>query len=104
LVDVAEHRNDGKRKHRGTAMTTSSASEVVEVRSAGPGKVTLLVRETVETTQRGSGTLGTVWMDAEHARQMARMLDEAAARAEARTTIEHVVVEEGWATVVRGER
>ena len=85
-------------------MTTTTASEVVDVRSAGPGKVTLLVRETVETTHGRSGTLGTVWMDAQHARRMAQMLEEAAAQAESPTTIEHVVVEEGWATVVRGER
>lgn len=85
-------------------MTTTAASEVVDVRSAGPGNITLLVRETAETTHGLSGTLGTVWMDAQHARQMARMLEEAAAQAETRTTIQHVVVEEGWATVVRGER
>jgi hypothetical protein len=83
-------------------MTT--ASEVVDVRSAGRGKVTLLVRETVEATQGRIGTLGTVWMDAQQARRMAQILEEAAAQAESRTTVEHVVVEEGWATVVRGER
>ena len=85
-------------------MTTTTASEVVEVRSAEPGKVTLLVRETLDSTRDQGCTLGTVWMDPERARYMARLLEEAAAQAETRTTIEHVVVEEGWGTVVRGER
>lgn len=85
-------------------MTTTAASEVVDVRSEEPGKVTVLVRETVSSTQGRYGTLGAVWMDAQRARRMARMLEQAAAQAETGTTVEHVVVEEGWGTVVRGER